>query len=73
MIHLTRLDGRDLVINADMIATVERTPDTMLTLVNGVNLMVTQSVDAVVDLVISYRRRIAAAGPTVRPEAPEKE
>ena len=73
MIHLTRLDGRDLVINADMIAIVERTPDTMLTLVNGVNLMVTQTVEGVVDLVVAYRRRIAAAGPTVPREPPGKE
>jgi len=61
MIHLTRLDGRDLVINADLIATVERTPDTMLTLVTGATIMVTESVDAVIDLVLDYRRRIAAS------------
>ncbi len=74
MIHLTRLDGRDLVLNADMIATVERTPDTMLTLVTGVPIMVTESVDAVVDRVVAYRRRIADQGrPTVIPDPPGKE
>ena len=29
MIHVTRLDGTDVVVNADLISTIERTPDTM--------------------------------------------
>lgn len=60
MIPLSRLDGTEVVVNAELIATVERTPDTMLTLTTGHHILVKQSVDDVVALVVAYRRRIFA-------------
>jgi flagellar protein FlbD len=65
MIALTRLDGKDLVVNADQILTVEKTPDTVLHLSNGQRLMVLESVEEVVELVVAYRRRLTG-GPEVR-------
>ena len=35
MIVLTRLDGKEIVVNADLILTVEATPDTVIALVPG--------------------------------------
>lgn len=64
MIPLVRLDGSEVVVNAELIATVEKTPDTMLTLTTGHHLLVKESVDDVVARVIEYRRKIAA-GPIV--------
>ena len=64
MIHVTRLDGTDVVVNADLIATIERTPDTMLALVTGARLMVKEPVEEVVDRIVSYRRRLQI-GPTL--------
>jgi flagellar protein FlbD len=64
MIPLVRLDGSEVVVNADLIATVERTPDTMLTLTTGHHLLVKDSVEDVVARVIEYRRKILA-GPIV--------
>lgn len=64
MIHLTRLDGTDLVVNADLIATIERTPDTMLALVTGVRFMVKEPVEEVVDRIVLFRRRLQIS-PTV--------
>jgi flagellar protein FlbD len=64
MIHLTRLDGTDVVVNADLIATIERTPDTMLALVTGARLMVREPVEEVVERVVNFRRR-SQLGPTV--------
>jgi flagellar protein FlbD len=69
MIHVTRLDGTDLVVNADLIATIERTPDTMLALVTGVRLLVKEPVEVVVDKVVAFRRR-AQSGPEVLPDDP---
>ena len=69
MIHVTRLDGTDVVVNADLIATIERTPDTMLALVTGVRLLVRDPVDEVVDKVVAYRRRLQT-GPEVLPTDP---
>jgi flagellar protein FlbD len=70
MIHVTRLDGTDVVVNADLIATIERTPDTMLALVTGVRLLVKEPVNEVVDRVVEYRRRLQA-GPTLLPDDPD--
>jgi flagellar protein FlbD len=70
MIHVTRLDGTDVVVNADLIATIERTPDTMLALVTGARLMVKEPVEEVVDRIVSYRRRLQL-GPELLAVAPE--
>ena len=40
MIAVTRLDGTELVVNVDLIVTIERTPDTVLTLTTGDRIMV---------------------------------
>lgn len=64
MIPLIRLDGSEVVINAELIATVEKTPDTMLTLTTGHHILVKETVDEVVARVIQYRQKIHA-GPTV--------
>ena len=66
MIPLIRLDGSEVVINAELIATVEKTPDTMLTLTTGHHILVKQSVEDVVAHVIEYRRMIHS-GPLVLP------
>jgi flagellar protein FlbD len=60
MIHVTRL-GRaedDLVINAELIETVEAKPDTVITLTTGHKVIVQESVELVVERVIAYKRAI---------------
>ena len=59
MIYVTRLDGSQLVVNADLIETVEHTADTVITLSDGKKLIVATSVDDVIDCVIGYRQQIA--------------
>ncbi|MFN8635373.1 MAG: flagellar FlbD family protein [Chloroflexota bacterium] len=61
MITVTRLDGVELVVNAELIQLVEATPDTHLTLTDGRKLIVQEPPDEVVARVIAYRR--AAYGP----------
>ena len=60
MIALTRINGRTVVVNAELIKFVESTPDTMLTLIGGDRLMVQESVDDVVERAIEFARRIRA-------------
>jgi flagellar protein FlbD len=59
VIYVTRLDGSQLVVNADLIETVEHTADTVITLLDGKKLVVKTHVDDVVDRVIGYRQTIA--------------
>jgi flagellar protein FlbD len=65
MIFVTRLDGREVVINVDLIITIEKTPDTVLTLTTGDRIMVRESVEEVVQRAIAYRHRILQ-GPGAR-------
>jgi flagellar protein FlbD len=60
MIPLVRLDGSEVVVNAELIATVEKTPDTMLTMTTGHHILVQQTVEEVVAEVLAYRRKIIA-------------
>jgi flagellar protein FlbD len=59
VIYVTRLDGSHLVVNADLIETIEHTADTVITLLDGKKLVVKTPVDDVVDRVIGYRQLIA--------------
>ena len=59
MIRVSRLDGTMFVVNAEHVQQVERTPDTVITLVNGAKFIVREPVEEIVNRVISYRRRIA--------------
>jgi flagellar protein FlbD len=58
MILLTRLNKQPVVVNADLIKFIERTPDTLITLVSGDRLMVLESLEDVVDRAIEYARQV---------------
>ena len=52
MIKLTRLNQSEVVVNADMIEFVEAIPDTLVSLVSGKKVMVSEPVELIV---IPYR------------------
>ena len=58
MVKLTRLNDSKVVINADLIEFVESLPDTIVTMTTGQKLMVKESVEEVVRLVVEYKRAI---------------
>lgn len=58
MIELTRLNNEKIVVNADLIEFVERTPDTLVTTTTGKKLMVKETIDEVVEKVIVYHHRL---------------
>jgi len=60
MIELTRLNGRPMVLNSDLIKTAEASPDTMLTLINGEKLIVREEIAEVEARVLAYRARLLA-------------
>lgn len=61
MIELTRLNGKPMVLNSDLIKIAEASPDTMLTLVNGEKLIVREDLAQVAERVLLYRARLLAA------------
>jgi flagellar protein FlbD len=61
MIAVTRLDGSAILLNEDLIETIEQTPDTVLSLVNGHKLMVRDHPAQLVQRVIDFRRVISGS------------
>jgi flagellar protein FlbD len=63
MIKLTRFNSQtnkkgEFVLNAEIIETVEETPDTVITLLNGKKLIVEEPMDEVVRRVMKYRKAL---------------
>ncbi|MGZ6791341.1 MAG: flagellar FlbD family protein [Mycobacteriales bacterium] len=61
MIRLTRLNGSEMFLNADLVATVESHHDTVVTLVDGKTYVVLESAELVVAQITSYRASVLAA------------
>ena len=60
MLLLTRLNGSHYYVNPELIRFVERTPDTVITLVDQTKLVVSDPVEVVIDRYMKYRRQINA-------------
>lgn len=60
MIELTRLNGNPLAVNGDLIQFAESSPDTVLTMVTGEKLIVSEDLTEVVGRMVAYRARILA-------------
>jgi flagellar protein FlbD len=58
MIQLTRLNNQLLVVNSDLIKFVEKSPDTVLTLVTGEKIVVRETTDDVLDRIVAFRQRV---------------
>lgn len=58
MIDITKIDGRGVTINAELIETIEEIPETVITLTTGRKLIVKESRQKVKNLVKSYKQDI---------------
>ena len=74
MIWVTRLNGTEIVVNADLIETVESTPDTVVTLVDGKKYVVHEPAAEIVRRIQNYRASILTMvdGPIEPITAPPK-
>lgn len=63
MIQLTRLNGQPIMVNADLIESVETTPDTVITLVSGNKLVVRDGMETIQERIIEFKRKIYGPGP----------
>lgn len=60
MIELTRLNGNHLAVNSDLIEFAESAPDTLLKMVTGERLLVTESLAEVAERMAAFRARTLA-------------
>ena len=58
MIEITKLNDSKILINAELIETVEEIPDTVITLTTGKKIFVKESRQKIENLVKSYKRDI---------------
>jgi flagellar protein FlbD len=58
VISLTRLNGITFWLNAELIETVEATPDVVVTLTNGRKYVVRETIEEVVTAIENYRVRL---------------
>ncbi len=60
VIILTRLGGREMAVNPDLIERAEPTPDTVITMMDGHKLVVAESLHELVELVRVWRASVSA-------------
>jgi flagellar protein FlbD len=66
MVRLTRFNGKEYFLNAELIEKVESTPDTVITLVDGKIVLVKESVKLVIKRIISYHRKVHGLNRKIR-------
>ncbi len=67
MITLHKLNGAEVVINAELIETLEPGPQTVVHLATGNKVLVAEKADEIVSKVVEYRKAVNASGKAVNP------
>jgi flagellar protein FlbD len=62
MIALRRLNNQPIIVNCDLIESIESTPDTVVTLTSGNKLIVRDSLEEIRRRVIEFKREIFGLG-----------
>ena len=58
MIALTRLNGHPVMLNCDLIESLEETPDTVVTLTSGNKLIVRDRMHEIQAKIVEFKRKI---------------
>jgi flagellar protein FlbD len=67
MIKLKKLNGFEITVNAELIESVEATPDTVINLATGNRFIVLDSVDEVVARVVEYKKKVYSERKAINP------
>ncbi|MFA9430920.1 flagellar FlbD family protein [Egicoccus sp. AB-alg2] len=70
MILVHRLRGEPMFVNADLIESIEATPDTVLTLVDGRRVIVEEQPRSVVERIVAFRASLLVAADDLRAAGP---
>jgi flagellar protein FlbD len=62
VIALRRLNNQPIIVNCDLIESIESTPDSVVTLVSGNKLIVRDSLDEIRKKVVAFKREIYGPG-----------
>jgi flagellar protein FlbD len=56
MIKLTKLGGKEIMVNEQLIETGQETPDTVITMSNGHSYIVSEKLDEIMDRIVEFNR-----------------
>jgi len=59
MIRVTKLDGKEFLLNPHQIESIEIRPDTTLMMLSGKTYIVREEVDTVLEKIDAYRKRLS--------------
>jgi flagellar protein FlbD len=65
LIQVTRLNGVEYWLNPHIIETIEKKPDTTITLVSGKKLVVREPPEELLAKIVEYRKRLGIGEPVV--------
>jgi flagellar protein FlbD len=60
MITVTRLDGVRVLLNHELIETIQQTPDTTVSLINGDTLLVRDTPEDLVQRIIDFKQKLVS-------------
>ena len=58
MILVKKINHQDIVVNCELIQTIEFSPHAVITLINGEKIIVDETVETIIRKVIDYKRAI---------------
>jgi flagellar protein FlbD len=73
MIKVTRLDNTEIVINAELIESVEEAPDTIISTTTNKKYYVKETAELVIEKIIQYRKFIISGSDEIFNECVENE
>lgn len=62
MILVTRFDGSTFYINAELIRSIEHTPDTVITLTSDYKVIVRDTAEQILERIIAYQQNVHGSG-----------
>lgn len=65
MIRVTRLNQEEFYVNSDLIEFIEERPDTTISMDSGRKILVMESAEEVLRLILAYRRSVLANLPRI--------
>lgn len=57
MIKLTKLNGKEMLVNTDQIEYIESIPESKIVMMNGEYLLATESMDEIIERVAAFKQK----------------
>lgn len=58
MIRLTKLNGKEFYLNAELIEMIETTPDTIISLITDKKIIVLEDIDTIIDKILEFKKKL---------------